>query len=166
MVMTMNKNSTAKVVKIDAPSPDQLESVNRLLREHNQTSNPDYWEAITGDNETTDQIQLFALNSDDEIIGGLFGETYFRWLKVNILVVRSDQRGLGIGTMLLSHAEEIAAEKECQYAYADTMEYQAPTFYEKAGYQCKGTLEDWDSYGHKKFFFTKNLKKSNLASEK
>jgi hypothetical protein len=37
------------------------------------------------------------------------------------------------------------------------MDYQAPAFYQKLGYQIAGKLEDWDSLGHSKYLFTKQL---------
>ncbi len=67
-------------------------------------------------------------------------------------------RNKGVGKALLAKAEEIAGERGCKCVYADTMEYQAPGFYKKTGFKPAGQLEDWDSHGHKKFFFVKGLK--------
>jgi len=54
-------------------------------------------------------------------------------------------------------AEQEATARGCRYAYVDTMDYQAPTFYRKLGYQLAGQLDDWNSRGHAKCFFTKRL---------
>jgi len=91
------------------------------------------------------------------VIGGLLASTTFSWLKITIMSTKQDHRSQGIGRALLAQAETIAKERGCKYAYVDTMEYQAPAFYSKAGYRPTGTLEDWDSHGHKKFFFVKDL---------
>lgn len=37
------------------------------------------------------------------------------------------------------------------------MDYQAPDFYQRAGYRVAGQLPDWDSHGHTKLFFVKLL---------
>ena len=65
--------------------------------------------------------------------------------------------GCLLGLALIERAEQIARERGCKYAYTDTMEYQAPGFYEKAGFRLVGTFEYWDSHGHRKFLFSKQL---------
>ena len=73
------------------------------------------------------------------------------------MATREGWRRKGVGTALLARAEAVAKESGCRYAYTDTMEYQAPDFYQKAGYKIAGELDDWDSHGHKKLFFIKGL---------
>lgn len=87
----------------------------------------------------------------------MIGTTAFSWLKVDLVAIVKEHRGKGIGLALITRAEEIAKDRGCKYAYADTMDYQAPTFYQKAGYHVAGKLEDWDSHGHQKYFFKKDL---------
>jgi ribosomal protein S18 acetylase RimI-like enzyme len=72
-------------------------------------------------------------------------------------VVAESARRDGIGRHLMELAEREAANRGCQYAYLDTMDYQAPEFYLKLGYQIAGRLDNWDSHGHTKFFFVKRL---------
>ena len=38
------------------------------------------------------------------------------------------------------------------------MSYQAPEFYERLGYHVVGRIPDWDSHGHDKLYFTKDLR--------
>jgi len=90
-------------------------------------------------------------------VGGLMAETQFKWLKVLLMAVAEGHRGRGVGRGLLAIAEREASARGCEYAFLDTMEYQAPGFYQKLGYVVAGRLEDWDSHGHAKFFFTKRL---------
>jgi ribosomal protein S18 acetylase RimI-like enzyme len=54
-------------------------------------------------------------------------------------------------------AEREAVARGCRHAFLDTMDYQAPDFYQKLGYQIAGKLDDWDSHGHAQFLFTKQL---------
>jgi GNAT superfamily N-acetyltransferase len=67
------------------------------------------------------------------------------------------ERGQGTGSRLLAAAEAEAVARGCRYVYVDTMDYQAPIFYSKRGYEAAGRLEDWDSHGHSKCFFVKRL---------
>ena len=87
----------------------------------------------------------------------MIGTIVFSWPNVNLVPIAKEHRGQGIRLTLLIHAEEIAKDRGCKYAYADTMEEQAPTFYQKVGYHMAGKLEDWNSHGHPKNFFKKDL---------
>ena len=42
-------------------------------------------------------------------------------------------------------------------SYTDTLDYQAPQFYPACGYRESGRLPNWDSHGHDKIFFIKEL---------
>ena len=156
----MDKNPSISIAPIVRPSDAQRECVNKLLRTHNQTSNQRYWDALDKAENAAIPVELFVFDPKGEIVGGLFGEIRFKWLKVSIMAIRDDLRRHGIGTQLLARAEQDAIDKGCKYSYVDTMEYQAPGFYEKAGYTLAGVLEDWDSHGHKKLFFTKRLRQA------
>ena len=100
---------------------------------------------------------MFAFAPDGVVIAGLFASTRFSWLKITLIATKQGQRSKGVGAALLTQAESTARERGCKYAYVDTMEYQAPAFYIRSGYRLAGTLEDWDSHGHKKLFFVKDL---------
>jgi GNAT superfamily N-acetyltransferase len=91
------------------------------------------------------------------IAGGLVAETQFAWLKISIMAVREDTRDQGIGSALLLAAEAEAQQRGCRYAFVDTMDYQAPAFYERLGYRIVGQIPDWDSHGHAKIYLTKTL---------
>ncbi|HVZ40365.1 MAG TPA: GNAT family N-acetyltransferase [Candidatus Kapabacteria bacterium] len=146
-----------RIELIDDPDSDLLESVNGELRRHNQSANPAFWALRDEPEHEARPLNLFAFAADGEVVGGLFGSTCFSWLMVNIMATKAEHRGTGIGRALLARAEEIARERGCRYAYVDTMEYQAPRFYAAAGYRIAGTLDDWDSHGHRKFLFVKDL---------
>ncbi len=103
---------------------------------------------------------LYVVARDPEglLLGGLLAETQFAWMKLSIMAVVPATRRCGIGSRLLAAAEAEAVIRGCRYAYADTMDYQAPIFYQKLGYKLAGRLEDWDSHGHAKVFFVKSIR--------
>ncbi|MCC6573523.1 MAG: GNAT family N-acetyltransferase [Planctomycetes bacterium] len=146
-----------RILSIEQPTDDQREAINRMLREFNQYSNPVFWEARAKPQNAVVAVQLFGFDATGEIVGGLFGERQFKWLKVHVMAVRPDLRGRGVGAALLAKAERDAARAGCKYAYIDTMDYQAPGFYEKVGYRKVGEIADWDSHGHSKKYFVKPL---------
>ncbi len=65
-------------------------------------------------------------------------------------------RGQSYGQRLLALAEEEARKRGAEYAYLDTLSFQAPEFYKKQGYEIFGTLEDFPK-GHQRYFMTKAL---------
>ncbi len=101
-------------------------------------------------------LRLFARNEQSELIGGLLGETFWRWLYVADLWIHEAYRHTGLGTELMSHAEAEALRRGCRHAYLDTLSFQAPEFYPKLGYTVWGTLDDFPP-GYKRIFFKKDL---------
>ena len=85
-------------------------------------------------------LVIVARNVGGELIGGLLGDLFWQALAVHILWVAAEQRGQGIGAALLARAEAEARAAGCLFAQVDTMEFQAPDFYVKFGYEVFGTV--------------------------
>ena len=90
------------------------------------------------------------------VVGGLLGQTRWKWLYVAKLWVDERGRGKGIGTQLLAAAEELARTRGCTDASLDTFEYQARPFYEKLGYELFATLDGFPP-GYRQFYLRKRL---------
>jgi GNAT superfamily N-acetyltransferase len=101
-------------------------------------------------------VKLVA-RDDQGIVGGLIGHTRWSWLYVAKLWVHERARGHGVGTRLLSAAEDIARSRGCTDASLDTFEYQARPFYEKLGYELFGTLDGYPP-GYRQFYLRKSLR--------
>lgn len=134
----------------------EKETVYSWLREYNHEVNGDFMRSLEIEG-TEIPVFLSARNEKGEVIGGLEGIIIHKWLKIDIMAVEPDQRRKGTGTELIERAENIAIERGCEFAFVDTMSYQAPGFYERLGYDVVGRIPDWDSHGHDKLYFTKNL---------
>jgi GNAT superfamily N-acetyltransferase len=93
---------------------------------------------------------------DEEVAGGLIGETYWNWFYISLMWLRDDLRGRGYGRRLLLAAEQEARQRGATDAYLDTFSFQAPGFYEKQGYRVFGELADFPP-GHRRYFFAKRL---------
>ena len=137
--------------------PDTREAIHALLRRHNHDHNPDFFHARELPENAPKPLNIAVYDNAGSVIGGLIAETEFSWLKISIMAVVEHARQRGIGRRLLEMAETEAVARGCRHAYVDTLDYQAPDFYRKFGYQTAGTLENWGSHGHTKYLFTKRL---------
>jgi GNAT superfamily N-acetyltransferase len=91
-----------------------------------------------------------------EIAAGVIGTTYWNWLSIELMWVREDLRGQGIGARLLSLAEDEARSRGTQFVHLDTFSFQARGFYEKFGYAVFGELADFPP-GHQRYYMKKTL---------
>ena len=78
-----------------------------------------------------------------KVIGGLWGQTAYDWLFVQLLVVPESLRGRGLGSELMQRAENEAKRRGCHSAWLDTFEFQARGFYERLGYECFAQLPNY-----------------------
>jgi len=102
------------------------------------------------------QICFLLLSPEQELVGGLIGETHWGWFYINLLFVKEELRGCGYGHQLLIQAEEEAKKSGATKAYLDTFGFQAPEFYKQHGYQVFGELKDFPP-GHTRYYMTKEL---------
>ncbi|MEY2245898.1 GNAT family N-acetyltransferase [Streptomyces sp. BF23-18] len=89
-------------------------------------------------------LQVWALDEDGTLAGGLVGHTWTTWLHVTYLWVDDRTRGTGLGSRLLAEAERVAREERgCHAARLETWDFQAPDFYRKQGYEVVAVIPDY-----------------------
>jgi GNAT superfamily N-acetyltransferase len=104
-----------------------------------------------------DYRPLVIILSDPEaagILGGLWAETNFAHLHVDLLFVPEALRRAGLGRQMLLQAEQEALARGCRGAWLDTYSFQARGFYERLGYGVFGVLEDYPP-GQRRIFMHK-----------
>jgi GNAT superfamily N-acetyltransferase len=140
---------TPKMTLTDAPTPEMHKAITNGLLDFNGR--------CIGDPEPPRPL-VIALSEPPagEIAGGLWGSTWFSYLRVDLLFVPESMRGLGVGRKLMMEAEAEAIRRGCRAAALDTFSFQAPGFYEKLGYSVFGTLDGYPR-NHRRFYLTKRL---------
>jgi N-acetylglutamate synthase-like GNAT family acetyltransferase len=113
--------------------------------------------AQAGDPKPEKVALLVRDERTNEIIGGLYGSIFYRWLFIELLAVPEQTRGQSTGSCLMEMAEELAREKDCVGIWLDTFNFQAPEFYPKHGFTRFGQLDDFPP-GHQRYFFQKHLR--------
>src|SRR4051794_25529856 len=128
------------------PDSRDIQALRRGIYEHSVAST-----GIDGDD-----ISIFVRDADGELRAGLYGWTWGGFLEVNLLWVREQERGHGLGSRLLAAAEAEGQARGCHTAILDTHSFQAPAFYRKHGYELYATIEGYPT-GHSKLYFRKRL---------
>lgn len=131
----------------DALPDGEAEWIASCLREFNEAVTPvDYR-----------PLSVVVRNDAGEIIGGLTGKTFWNYLFVIILWVDEKHRGSGIGSKILTAAEQEAASRGCGYVQLDTYSFQALPFYQRLGYEEYGRLDGFTG-GHERYYLRKVLR--------
>jgi GNAT superfamily N-acetyltransferase len=108
-----------------------------------------------------EKFALLVRDEDgDQVLGGLHGKLLYRWMFIELLAVPEQARGQGLGTRLMTMAEELARDKGCVGIWLDTFDFQAPEFYRALGYSEFAQINDYPP-GHRRFFFQKRLDQSD-----
>jgi ribosomal protein S18 acetylase RimI-like enzyme len=90
------------------------------------------------------------------LLGGFSGHTWGGVCVLTHLWVAPAQRGRGLGRDLLAQAEAEALRRGCADAIVLTHDFQAPDFYERAGYRRVASIADWPA-GHANHVYRKRL---------
>ncbi|HEY8591767.1 MAG TPA: GNAT family N-acetyltransferase [Sphingomicrobium sp.] len=118
---------------VDAPSQDLRQAILSGLIEFNS------------DNAAPAVARPLCIALRDQAgacLGGLWGNTLYDWLAIELLFVPDAHRRHGLGARLLSRAEEESRARGCIGAWLDTFSFQARGFYERLGYSIAGQIPD------------------------
>ena len=101
-------------------------------------------------------LSIAVRDDDGALRAGLFGWTWGGCGYIEVLCVRADQRGCGLGTQLLAAAEREIQRRGCGQVALSTHSFQAPAFYARSGYQECGRTPAYPR-GHDQVHLVKRL---------
>ena len=91
-----------------------------------------------------------------EVIGGLLGGTSLGLLRIDTFFLPERLRKQGLGTRVIKAAEDEGRRRGCSRALLTTLEFQAPGFYQRHGWEVLAQL-DGDPPAPTRFLMTKRL---------
>jgi GNAT superfamily N-acetyltransferase len=119
----------------------------------------DFNAAATGHNDGR-ELSIAVPGDDGELRAGLTGWTWGRCGYVELLWVRDDQRGNGLGARLLAAAEAEIQRRGCDRVALSTHSFQAPGFYARFGYtECGRT--PGNPHGYDQIHLLKHLREGH-----
>jgi len=101
-------------------------------------------------------LSIAVRGGDGGLLAGLYGWTWGGCGYVELLWVREDQRGSGLGTRLLAAAEAEIRRRGCDRVALGTHSFQAPGFYARFGYAECGRTPGYP-HGHDQIHLVKML---------
>jgi GNAT superfamily N-acetyltransferase len=91
-----------------------------------------------------------------EVLGGITGRTSLGVLFIDLVFLPAELRGGGLGRRVLQAAEDEGRRRGCRAAMLYTLNFQAPGFYDRHGWQRFGEIPCGPP-GTSRIFFTKTL---------
>jgi GNAT superfamily N-acetyltransferase len=102
--------------------------------------------AVTGHHDGR-MLSVAVRGDDGDLRAGLYGWTWGGCGYIDLLWVRDDQRGSGLGARLLAAAEAEIRHRGCDRVALNTHSFQAPGFYARFGYRECGRTPGYP-HGH------------------
>ena len=130
-------------IRLENTESQKAQKIGELVRSYNRSKR----EAAK-----SKSLSLYVEDDSGELLAGLVAETFGNWLEIEYLFVKEELRGQGIGSQLLQRAESEAKKRNCCFAFVNTYQFQAPTFYQKHGYKEVFTLKDYPYTGQRHYY--------------
>ena len=120
------------------------------------TNNLDNYNTAATGHSSYYPVAYFLKSEDSEVLGGLLGLIWGRWLHIKYVWVAEQFRGKGHARSLLASAETYAKKRGCHGVLLETFSFQAKPLYEKLGFRVFGQVDDYPP-GHTQYFLSKRL---------
>lgn len=86
----------------------------------------------------------FEIRDGAKLVGCVVVQPFWGQLHIKYLLVEESYRGQGIARRLMEHALEFGKAQNCRFAFVETMNFQAPEFYQKLGFKIDFVRHGYD----------------------
>ncbi len=132
---------------VDTASPSDRDELAEVLNEFNMER--------TGYRDYRD-LCCFLRDEDGRLVAGIDGFTWGGYAHVETVWVAEAIRSRGLGRKLLEAAEAEAEARGCVTVVLASHEFQAPSLYERLGYELVGATDDIP-LGYRQLHYQKRL---------
>src|SRR5262245_3724619 len=123
--------SEVTLIPVD-PTPDEVQYLEDRIYDFNSRATD------IADGEAL----AFCIRERERIVAGICGNTWGGTCELRQFWVEEPQRHRGLGTRLFQAAEHEARRRGCTQIVLMTFSFQAPTFYERHGFEVVATIDD------------------------
>lgn len=106
----------------------------------------------------------FEIHDNDDFVGAVVVQLFWGQLHIKYLFVEEKYRGQGLGRQLLKYALNFGKNHGCDFAFVETMSFQAPEFYRKMGFRIEFSREGYAK--NTAFHYLKKILVETQASSK
>jgi|JFJP01.1.fsa_nt_gi ribosomal protein S18 acetylase RimI-like enzyme len=89
----------------------------------------------TGIDGLSQEPVSFEIRNKNNLIGVVVAQLFWGQLHIKYLVVEEKHRGQGYARKLMESVFEYGKQQDCQFVFVETMNFQAPEFYQKLGFR-------------------------------
>jgi len=137
--------SDVTLIPVD-PTPDDVQFLEDRIYEFNSSAT-----------DITDGALLaFFVRERDQVVAGISGNTWGGTCELRQFWVDESRRHSGLGTKLFEAVEQEARRRGCTQIVLMTFSFQAPSFYERHGFEVIAVVDDHPR-GHRNFLMRKRL---------
>lgn len=111
---------------------------------------------VTGIDGLANDPVCFEIREQENFIGWVVVQLFWGQLHIKYLFIEEPYRGQGIGRKLMEKAFEFGKAHGCQFAFFETMNFQAPEFYQKLGFEVEMISHGYDK-GTSFYYLRKKL---------
>jgi GNAT superfamily N-acetyltransferase len=115
-------------------SPDEVAAVEHRLYEHNREA--------TGARDGRN-LGFVIRDESGDVIGAALGHSWAGIAELKLLWVAEEHRGRGMGRALLNSFVDEARSRAVKRIWLASYAFQAPLFYERAGFVLVVDIKDW-----------------------
>lgn len=90
--------------------------------------------AATGMDGLAEDPVVFEIREGEKLMACVGVQIFWGQLHIKYLIVEEPYRNQGLGRTLMEHAFEFGRTRGCTFTFLETMNFQAPDFYQKLGF--------------------------------